>query len=140
MPISKLPARLVVDANPILSALIGGRARDLLVAPVDTLFFTTEQTLAEVREYLPRLAARHNLDPQLLSATLVTIPLEVRARGSYAGKIAEASRRLAQRDPEDVDLLALALELGAPVWTNDRDFAGIGVEVWTTAELLALLD
>lgn len=36
---------------------------------------------------------------------------------------------------------ALILRLGAPMWTNDRDFEGIeGIETVTTAELLALLD
>ena len=44
------------------------------------------------------------------------------------------------RDPDDVDLLALALHLKAAVWSNDRDFRDAGIELWTTAELLAELD
>lgn len=51
----------------------------------------------------------------------------------------EAERRIAQRDPNDVDVLALALHLRLPVWTNDNDFENTGVEWHTTAELLKLL-
>jgi hypothetical protein len=43
------------------------------------------------------------------------------------------------KDPEDVDLLALALFLGAPVWSNDDDFKDLPVKRYTTAEFLKLL-
>ena len=44
------------------------------------------------------------------------------------------------RDPDDVDVLALALQSACPVWTNDNDFEDVGVEWHTTAELLKLLE
>jgi len=48
-----------------------------------------------------------------------------------------ARKQIADRDPGDVDVLALALRLDVPVWSNDRDFEGTGVERMTTAELLS---
>ena len=42
-----------------------------------------------------------------------------------------------QRDPEDVDLLALAIHLRVTIWKNDRDFEICGVPVISTAQLLA---
>lgn len=57
----------------------------------------------------------------------------------YAAKLAEAERRIGRRDPNDVDLLALALHLRVPVWSNDNDFEDAGVEWYTTAELLQKL-
>jgi predicted nucleic acid-binding protein len=36
-------------------------------------------------------------------------------------------------------VLALALHLGVPLWSNDRDFEDTGVSRFTTAELLAVL-
>jgi len=36
--------------------------------------------------------------------------------------------------------LALALELGLPIWSNDRDFDGLPVDVYPTARLLKLLE
>jgi hypothetical protein len=38
-----------------------------------------------------------------------------------------------------VELLALALHAGVPVWSNDDDFEDAGVEWYTTAELLRRL-
>lgn len=38
--------------------------------------------------------------------------------------------------PMTWSLLALALHLGVPVWSNDNDFADAGVKWYTTAELL----
>jgi predicted nucleic acid-binding protein len=43
------------------------------------------------------------------------------------------------RDPEDADLLALALQLEIPVWSNDNDFKGTGVRWYTTARLMKAL-
>jgi predicted nucleic acid-binding protein len=43
------------------------------------------------------------------------------------------------KDQDDVELLALALRMKIPVWTNDRDFRNTGVQTYTTAQLLKLL-
>ena len=42
-------------------------------------------------------------------------------------------------DPDDADVLALALHLKLPVWTNDDDVEDSGAEWHTTAELLKML-
>ncbi len=57
----------------------------------------------------------------------------------YAGKVEKAARAIAKRDPDDVGLLALALTLGIPVWSNDNDFEDAPVERYTTARLLRVL-
>ncbi|AXC15045.1 hypothetical protein ACPOL_5799 [Acidisarcina polymorpha] len=43
-----------------------------------------------------------------------------------------AMRRVATRDSDDWPVLAIALLLKAPIWTEDRDFFGTGVATWTT--------
>ena len=43
------------------------------------------------------------------------------------------------RDPDEVDLLALALHLGVPVWSKDNGFEDAGVEWYETAGLLKKL-
>jgi predicted nucleic acid-binding protein len=68
-----------------------------------------------------------------------TLPVTVVDPPAYASRIAEATRRLGGRDPDDVELLALALHHGVPVWSNDNDFEDAGVEWYTTAELLRRL-
>ncbi len=48
-------------------------------------------------------------------------------------------KRLAGRDEHDIELLALAIKLHIPVWSNDGDFKSSGIEVYTTARLLKIL-
>ena len=62
------------------------------------------------------------------------------AREDYAAAVPKAEKRIGERDPDDIDLLALAIQLKIPVWSNDNDFEGTGVEWYTTAELLKRLE
>ena len=66
---------------------------------------------------------------------VATLPVTVIERKKYATGIAEASRRIGQRNPDDIAILALALTLNLPLWSNDKDFKNVGVE-WYTSELL----
>jgi predicted nucleic acid-binding protein len=47
----------------------------------------------------------------------------------------EARRRLSGRDENDWPIVALALQLECPIWTEDRDFFGIGIPTWTTSRI-----
>ena len=51
---------------------------------------------------------------------------------TYAPMEALARQRLARRDEDDWPILAAALALGCPIWTEDTDFFGCGVATWTT--------
>ena len=53
-------------------------------------------------------------------------------REAYAGFEAIARQRLARRDEDDWPVLAAALALRCPIWTEDTDFFGCGVATWTT--------
>ncbi len=128
--------RLAADANVLLSAVIGGRARDVLTHPRVEEVMTTASTLAEVQEYLSQLARKKGLTLDTVLLAAATLPVNVVERSAYAGKIAAATKRLGRRDPDDIELLALALHAGIPVWSNDKDFEDAGVDWFTTAELL----
>ncbi len=97
---------------------------------------TTSTTIAEVQEYLSHLARKKRLPLDTVLLAAVSLPVTVVERTVYAAKIAEATRRLGRRDPDDVELLALALHSGVPIWSNDKDFEDAGVDWFTTAELL----
>jgi predicted nucleic acid-binding protein len=49
----------------------------------------------------------------------------------YEQHEAEARRRIS-RDVSDWPIVATAMLLGCPIWTEDRDFFGSGVATWTT--------
>jgi predicted nucleic acid-binding protein len=51
----------------------------------------------------------------------------------YEAMKSAALARIGPRDPDDWPILACALLLNCPVWTEDRDFFGTGVATWTTA-------
>ena len=137
MPTSRRPDRLVVDANPILAALLGGQARRLLLEAPIREFAVPETVLAEVTEHLPRLALKLGMGPSLLHYALDLLPLRPYPPRAYRASVVAARKQIADRDPDDVDVLALALRLDVPVWSNDRDFEGTGIERMTTAELLS---
>lgn len=50
-----------------------------------------------------------------------------------------ARRRLQKRDEEDWPVLATALALECPIWTEDADFFGAGLATWTTDRVELLL-
>lgn len=50
----------------------------------------------------------------------------------YSSFEAEARLRLRGRDEDDWPILATALTLSCALWTEDTDFFGAGIAVWTT--------
>src|SRR5260370_41225468 len=52
----------------------------------------------------------------------------------------QARQRLRGRDEADWPILATALGLGCGLWTEDQDFFGTGVAVWTTNRIEILLE
>jgi predicted nucleic acid-binding protein len=126
--------RLVADANVLLSAVIGGRASLVLRHHTIEQVFTPSAAYDEVFEYLPSLARKERLELDTLLLACAALPVTVVERAEYQSKLATARRRIGKRDPDDVDVLALALHLNFVVWSNDNDFEDTGVEWHTTAE------
>jgi predicted nucleic acid-binding protein len=131
--------RLAADANVLLSAVIGGRARLVLSNPDIEEVVTTETVFAEVEEYAAVLGHKRKIPAETLMLAVASLPVSIVAREVYAGSMARARKRIGWRDPDDVELLALALHFKVPLWSNDNDFEGCGVERYTTAELLRKL-
>jgi predicted nucleic acid-binding protein len=131
--------KLAADANVLLSAVLGGRAKVVLSHPKIEGIFTTEVTLSEVEEYVILLARKRRLSLDTLLLAVATLPVSVVERETYARAVAQARSLIGQRDPDDIEILALALHLKIPLWSNDNDFRDTGVEWYTTAELLQRL-
>lgn len=138
MPISKRPESLVVDANPILSALLGGKAKRIFFEAGIFEFAVADTVVDEVRRYIPKMAEKLGVSEAFLAYALDLLPLTCCQPKTYCRSLKKATNQIAHRDPNDIEILALALELNRPLWTNDKDFEGTTVEVVTTAELLAL--
>ena len=130
-----LSAGIVADANVLLSAVIG-KAAARVVYEFEIPIHVTEFNAREVEEYLPRMAEKYRLPLLLLELQWPLLPLQFHAEDEYRDRLDWAERALAGRDPEDAHPLALASVLQLPLWTNDRDLQGRGVETYTTAQLL----
>ncbi|MBI5675068.1 MAG: PIN domain nuclease [Nitrospirae bacterium] len=128
--------KLAVDANPILSAIIGGNARAVFLTAENIIFHTTAFNLKEVEKYIPVLAEKRELPAEDLYLAVSMLPILICDSEVYNDKINEAKDMLGARDPHDVYLLALSLKLGCPIWSNDKDFEGLGVKVYTTLDLI----
>ncbi len=47
--------------------------------------------------------------------------MTVASDSAFADFLPEATRRIGDRDPDDIALLALALVMQIPLWSNDKD-------------------
>jgi len=141
LPDSRSLERLVVDANPLISVLLGGAAIRVFTSGRIEEFAIAEHTLQEVQDFIPELARELLEEPDQLRLVLALLPLNPYPRESYEDRLEEAERLIAHRDPDDVEVLALALKLGYPLWSNDADFdeAKGRVTRYTTAQLLRQL-
>ena len=89
---------------------------------------------ADARKYLPSLLEKRGIQSESAMAVLdaletIVLPLELVV---YVDFKAQALQRIATRDADDWPVLACALTIGCPVWTEDADFFGTGVATWTT--------
>ncbi len=130
--------KLAVDANPILSAVIGGNARVIFLTADHVSVYTTLFNFREVEKYIPVLASKRNLHLDDLYLALSTLPLIVCDIEFYRNALGKARTMIEKRDPDDVHLLSLALKLSCPIWSNDRDFEGL-IRVYSTLDLISKL-
>lgn len=126
---------LVLDANILIRAILGQRVCNLIFAHAATVrFYAPGVAYADARRYLPDLLARRGIDAQPALEVLDRLEMLVQPfeAGLYESAKAEALRRIASRDPDDWPVLACAMILDCPVWTEDADFFGTGVATWTS--------
>ena len=119
--------KIVVDANVIISALIGGSSRDILFDHRYD-FLTTEFTLEEVKKYIPEIAKKSKADEKFITETLELIPLTIKKRDFYEESLSEAEEMIGEIDEKDVEILGLAIETNDYLWSQDKDFEKAGYE------------
>jgi predicted nucleic acid-binding protein len=126
---------IVLDANILIRAVLGKRVRELLVGNAERVqFFSPDVAYADARKYLPALLEKRGVKSESGIAVLnalqtIVQPLELDV---YAGFKSQALQRIAMRDAHDWPVLACAMAIGCPVWTEDADFFGTGVATWTS--------
>jgi len=126
---------LVLDANILLRAVFGRRVRDILETYEDQAqFYTPDVCFQDAQRYIPVIANERRFDAHLGLSVLDQIDriVEQVDRGLYEEYQNTARERIALRDPDDWPVVATALLLDLPIWTEDQDFFGSGMATWTS--------
>ncbi len=127
---------LVVDANILIRAVLGTRVKSLIEAYCEQVtFFLPDAAQAEAEEHLGALVLKRGGKPEIARKMLPQLAelMEVSTPDTYGEFEQEARERIGARDPEDWPVLACAIALDCPIWTEDTDFFGCGAAIWTSA-------
>jgi predicted nucleic acid-binding protein len=127
--------RIVLDANILIRAVLGKKARQIIqdFAPT-TQFFTPDLCCEDAFKYLPILFEKRNLPAEDALSVLNSLMnlINVVDTSMYSLYEDEAKQRIAVRDINDWSIVATALLLDCPIWTEDNDFFGSGIATWTS--------
>lgn len=126
---------IVLDANILIRAVLGKRVREILIEHAATVkFFAPDVAYADARRHLPALLTKRGISSSAAINVLDGLEWIVQSIDFelYAGQQQQALQRIAVRDADDWPVLACAMTIGCPVWTEDADFFGTGVAIWTT--------
>jgi len=141
--VPELRRGLVLDANILVRGVLGQRVRSLLEQHAEHVALLAPQAaFDDARRHLPTIADKRGLDVVALFAVLdaleqLIFPI---SEDTY-GELREAALpRIEVRDPDDWPVVATALALQSPIWTEDQDFFGTGIATWTTDRVHLYLD
>ena len=116
---------VVLDASVLVACLFkDGRARHALLHSSAVRFVAPPDLLVESERQLPKVARRAGITPAQARGTLQILRGQIHEVPIALLRPAEAhARSLAKLagDENDWEYVALALTLGAPIWTYDDD-------------------
>jgi predicted nucleic acid-binding protein len=129
---------LVLDANILIRAVLSERVRNLILDNSEKVrFFVPQVCAADAKKYLPEILSGKGLDPNLAVDVLDGLMRHIQPlEDDWLEDFEESARqRMQRRDPDDWPVLAAALALDCPIWTQDADFFGVGVVTWSTQHI-----
>ena len=126
---------LIVDANVLLGAVLGRSLPFLAeIASRNAVLLVPARMMLEARGVAAD-KARVPLADALERLAVAEAMITVLDEAHYAHLEERARGRLEGAGLKDWPLLAAAMALEAPIWTNDRDLFGTGVAVWHTRNI-----
>lgn len=134
---------LVLDANILIRAVLGVRVSALLEEmAISVHFYTPSVCVRDAYTYLPAILQRRGMDTEaaLSALNLLLRGIHVIDEDLYGEYEVAARKRMRKRDEDDWPIMACALLLHCPIWTEDADFFGSGVAVWTTDRVMLHLE
>ena len=130
------PRKLVLDTNILLRAVFGNKVYILLKQYEDVAeFYAPDLCIEEARRHIPSIAARRRVAPIQAESILKEVVeglIHVVDHSLYEKFEERARARISSRDTGDWPIVATALLIDAPIWTEDQDFFGSGIATWTS--------
>lgn len=126
---------LVLDANILIRAVLGNKVSHLLVNFGRSVeFFVPDVCVEDAEKYLPIIFKKRAIssEPALTVLSKLKRLLQIVDKNFYQERADEAKQRIKNRDIQDWPVVATALILNCAIWTEDQDFFGSGIPVWTT--------
>lgn len=126
---------LVLDANILIRAVLGNKVKELLLTYHEKVeFYTPDVCVEDAQKYLPIIFEKRQLpsEPALNVFAHLKGLLQIIDKSLYQERAEEAKQRIKSRDFYDWPIVATALLLNCPIWTEDQDFFGSGLPIWTT--------
>ncbi|MGI0483427.1 PIN domain-containing protein [Geminocystis sp. CENA526] len=137
---------IVLDANILIRAILGIKTFSLIVDyHEEVIFCTPEVCYDEVSFHIPKITQKRHLTPTEEKQALDTlnnlrkIVIDIEEK-IYIDYKQNALNRIGERDHKDWSIVALALSLKCPIWTEDQDFFGIGIATWRTKNIEIFLN
>ncbi len=137
--------RIVADTNILISALLKEHSihARLIKSNIFDIYFP-EYGLREIEGYRSYIEAKRKRSSQSLSLEFsmqyIMSEISIAPFDLYRQKIKEASEIMREIDEKDAPILALALQLSCPIWSNDKHLKRQkSAKVYSTADLLDLL-
>lgn len=129
---------LVLDANIIIRSVLGNKVRNYLIEHNEKIdFITPDLCVNEAEKYLPAIFKKNRLpvNTSLEVLNYVKTLFQIIDHDIYQERITEAQRRMRSKDLDDWPVVATALLFNCPIWTEDKDFFGVGIPTWTTDQI-----
>jgi predicted nucleic acid-binding protein len=126
---------LVLDANILIRAILGTKVSNLIITFNELVtFLVPDICFVDAQKYLPSLFKKRNLPPELALKLLNELKpfIQIVEQTIYQEHAVDAKKRIETRDLQDWPIVATALTFNSSVWTEDQDFFGSGLAVWTT--------
>lgn len=113
--------RVVADSNVIFSALISGKHKYLEIFDVLDVY-VPDFIFVELANYEFRIRQRAELEGALKAFTqeLFSFITVIPNLAIESQSFMQAHSLCRDVDPEDIPFVALSLDLGVPLWTNDK--------------------
>lgn len=130
-----LSKALVLDANILIRAVLGNKVKQFLFDFYPSVdFYVPDVCFQDAEKYLPTIFEKRAASPELGLQILSQLQciLQIVDKSIYQEHAIKAKQRMRSRDIYDWPIMATAFTFDCPIWTEDQDFFGSGVPIWTT--------